>query len=160
MIQRIQTVYLFLVVLAAVYIIIPIQNLPLAKFYSEVASIHFFASKTQSLIPGVPLEISPFFNWPFILVLVLIILTALMSILQYKNRASQMRSIQINIVLSLIMLGGFFFGYVPYLEDTYAATAIYTINSFVPALILLLLVLAYYGVRKDDKLVKSMDRIR
>ena len=68
--------------------------------------------------------------------------------------------IKVNIFISLIVLGGFFFGYMPMLEKELMTQADYNFNSFLPALIFMFLVLAFSGVKKDDKFIKSMDRIR
>lgn len=160
MIQRIQTVYLALAALLAVFMLIPIETMPLAKFYSETNSFHFHSLYMENLIPGEASPFNPYFNWPLTAGLFLIAVFAIISIFLYKNRSMQMMWIKMNIILSLLLLGGFFFGYIPLLEEKLATQAIYQINSFFPALILLFLILAFYGVKKDDKLVKSMDRIR
>ncbi len=160
MIQRIQSVYLALAAIASTLMLIPFGKFPLAKFYSETITLHFHSLYIQNLIPG---EVSPFgdyFTWPLVAALVLITVFATVSIFLYKNRSAQMLWIKVNIFISLIVLGGFFFGYIPMLEKEIMAQAIYSFTSFLPALILMFLVLAFRGVKKDDKLVKSMDRIR
>ena len=160
MIQRIQSVYLVLAAIASTLMLIPFGKFPLAKFYGETITLHFHSLYVQNLIPG---EVSPFgdyFTWPLVGALVLITVFAIVSIFLYKNRASQLLWIKVNIFIALILLGGFFFGYIPMLEKEISPQAIYSFTSFLPALILMFLVLAYRGVKKDDKLVKSMDRIR
>lgn len=160
MIQRIQTVYLLLASIASALMLVPFGNMPLAKFYGETITLHFHALYIENLIPG---EASPFnfyFTLPLVAALVLITLIAFISIFLYKNRQKQMMWIKINTFLTLILLAGYFFGYINFLENKLATEAIYGLNSFLPALILLFLVLAFRSVKKDDKLVKSMDRIR
>ncbi len=160
MIQRIQSVYLGLVAILGSLLLIPFGSMPLAKFYKETATLHFYSLQIKNLIPGENSPFNSYFNWPLVAVEVLIVFFALIALFLYKNRKTQLLWIKINIFFSLVLLGGFFFGYIPVLEKELATTAIYSPMSFLPALILLFLVLAYNGVKKDDKLIKSMDRIR
>jgi len=160
MIQRIQSVFLALAAIAGIVMLIPFGKMPLAKFYGETITLHFHSLFVENLVPG---DLSPFndyFTLPLAAGLVLIVLFATISIFLYKKRATQMMWIKVNIFISLIVLGGYFFGYIPFLEKKLVTEAIYNFNSFLPALILMFLVLALRGVKKDDKLVKSMDRIR
>jgi glucan phosphoethanolaminetransferase (alkaline phosphatase superfamily) len=160
MIQRIQSVYLGLVTILTSLLLIPFGSMPLAKFYKETAALHFYSLQIKNLVPGENSPFSPYFNWPLVAVEVLIVFFALIALFLYKNRKAQLLWIKINIFFSLILLGGFFFGYIPILERELGTQPIYSPVSFLPALILLFLVLAFYGVKKDEKLIKSMDRIR
>lgn len=160
MIQRIQSVYLALATLTSAILLFPIDKMPLAKFYGDSLTLHLHSLYIENLVPG---EASPFnlyFTWPLFAALLLITILAFISIFLYKNRSTQLMWIKINIFISIFVLGGYFFGYIPMLEEKLATQAIYSFTSFLPALILLFLVLAFRSVKKDDKLVKSMDRIR
>jgi hypothetical protein len=94
--------------------------------------------------------------------LLLLILTAgvgiasLIAIFLYKNRKMQLRIVLITLLVSLLNLG-LYFGeaqkYVPG-EGKYDLTAVFAIC------IPILLFLAIRGIRKDEKLVKSLDRLR
>ena len=160
MIQRIQSVYLALAALVSTIMLIPFNKMPLAKFYGDTVTLHFHSLYVENLIPGEKSPFDDYFTWPLVAGLVLITIFAVVSIFLYKNRKTQLLWIKVNIFISLFVLGGFFFGYIPTLEDKLMTRAIYNFNSFIPALILMFLVLAFRGVKKDDKLVKSMDRIR
>ncbi|MBN2237172.1 MAG: DUF4293 domain-containing protein [Bacteroidales bacterium] len=160
MIQRIQSVYLALVVVLSGLMLVPFANYPLAKFYGNTATLHFYSTYIKNLIPGEPSPFSSYFNWPLTAGIVLIMILALSALFYFKNRKAQMNLVKANILINLILLTGFFFGYLPFLEKKLETQAIYQATSFIPALLLLLLVLAYQGIKKDDKLVKSMDRIR
>lgn len=160
MIQRIQSVYLALTALASTLMLVPFVKMPLAKFYGETVTLYFHSLYIENLIPG---ELSPFgdyFTWPLVAGLVLVTVFAIASIFLYANRSIQMMWIKVNIFIALIILGGYFFGYIPILEKETLTETIYNLNSFLPALILMFLVLAYRSVKKDEKLVRSMDRIR
>jgi hypothetical protein len=94
--------------------------------------------------------------------LLLLILTAgvgiasLIAIFLYKNRKMQLRIVLITLLVSLLNLGLYFSEtqkFVPG-EGTYNLTAVFAI--FIP----ILLFFAIRGIRRDEKLVKSLDRLR
>ncbi len=160
MIQRIQTVFLALAAIASTLMLIPFKKMPLLNIYGENSTLNFHSLYMENLIPGETSPFSPYFTWPLAAILVLITFLSIIAIFLYKNRSTQMLWIKINILLTIFLVAGFFFGYVNMIEDKTGVQAIYHMNSFLPALILLFLILAYRGVRKDEKLIKSMDRIR
>ncbi|MBN1650979.1 MAG: DUF4293 domain-containing protein [Bacteroidales bacterium] len=160
MIQRIQTVFLALAAIASTLMLIPFKKMPLLNIYGENSTLNFHSLYIENLIPGEASPFSDYFTWPLAAMLVLITFLSIIAIFLYKNRSTQMLWIKINILLTIFLVAGFFFGYVNMLEDKTGVQAIYHMNSFIPALILFFLILAYRGVKKDDKLIKSMDRIR
>jgi len=160
MIQRIQTVFLALAAIASTLMLIPFKKMPLLNIYGENSTLNFHSLYMENLIPGETSPFSTYFTWPLAAILVLITFLSIIAIFLYKNRSTQMLWIKINILLTIFLVAGFFFGYVNMIEDKTGVQAIYHMNSFLPALILLFLILAYRGVRKDEKLIKSMDRIR
>jgi len=160
MIQRIQSVYLALAALAATVLLIPFNNFPLVKFYGDTVALHFHTIRIENLVPGESSPFNAYFNWPMVAVVFLIIVFSTASIFLYKNRANQLRWIAIDIVLNLLVLAGFFFLYIPFLEKELQAMPIYQFTAFLPAVSLFFLILAFAAIKKDDKFVKSMDRIR
>jgi hypothetical protein len=94
--------------------------------------------------------------------LLLLILTSgvgiasLIAIFLYKNRKMQFRIALITLLVSLLNLGIYFSEaqkFVPG-EGKYDLTAVFAI--FIP----ILLFFAIRGIRRDEKLVKSLDRLR
>ena len=79
---------------------------------------------------------------------------ALVSIFLYKNRPLQVRLVLVNLILSSVLLLLYFLEARNYLEGGYAFTALLALAAPV------LLVLSAIGIRKDEKLVKSLDRLR
>ena len=94
--------------------------------------------------------------------LLLLILTAgvglasLIAIFLYKNRKMQSRIVLIALLVSVINLVLFFMQTQKFLpgQGNYNLTAIFAIVAPV------LLILAMRGIKKDEKLVKSLDRLR
>ena len=83
-------------------------------------------------------------------------IASLISIFLYKNRKTQLRIVLITLLVSIINLVLFFTQtkkFVPG-EGSYNLTAIFAI--VVPIFI----ILAMRGIKKDEKLVKSLDRLR
>lgn len=83
-------------------------------------------------------------------------IASLISIFLYKNRKTQLRIVLVTLLVSIINLVLFFTQtkkFVPG-EGNYNLTAIFAI--VVPVF----LILAMRGIRKDEKLVKSLDRLR
>jgi dipeptide/tripeptide permease len=94
--------------------------------------------------------------------LLLLILTAgvgiasLIAIFLYKNRKMQLRIVLVTLLVSILNLGLYFAEtqkFVPG-EGKYDLTAVFAI--FIP----ILLFFAIRGIRRDEKLVKSLDRLR
>lgn len=83
-------------------------------------------------------------------------IASLISVFLYKNRKTQLRIVLVTLLVSIINLILFFTQtkkFVPG-EGNYNLTAIFAI--VVPVF----LILAMRGIRKDEKLVKSLDRLR
>ncbi len=79
---------------------------------------------------------------------------SLVSIFLYKNRPLQIRVVLVNLLLSLGLLVLFF------LESRNYPEGGFSITAFVPLIVPVLLVVAIIGIRKDERLMKSLDRLR
>lgn len=84
---------------------------------------------------------------------------ALIALLLFKNRPLQLR---LSLISLLFVLGGIGFG--AYLLFTQAGEAIDALNiglgTFLPLLAIILILMANRFIKKDEKLVRSMDRLR
>ncbi|BAO55549.1 DUF4293 domain-containing protein [Nonlabens marinus] len=83
---------------------------------------------------------------------------SLFAIFLFKNRRTQTVINRLNIMLNLILLGVFV--YRALTMSGAAAVAEKGIGMFIPILSIVLLVLANRAIRKDEQLVKSVDRLR
>lgn len=153
MIQRIQSLYLLInSILIAVGF-----NFPIAKFYESARFSSFYlygliASDGEIIYP-----ISSFLI--LIFVLSIIIFTSIITIFRFKNRQYQIKLCNINIIISLIyfLLMLYFI-----LRFKNALNSDLTIEfGFVTPLIgVILIYMAKRGIKKDDDLIRSADRIR
>ncbi|NCT16722.1 MAG: DUF4293 domain-containing protein [Flavobacteriaceae bacterium CG_4_8_14_3_um_filter_34_10] len=136
MIQRIQTVFMLLVVLimVALYVWFPVVK-------NDVGDLLF--QKKEPLF--------------FILIFISIAL-AIISILNYKKRQHQFVLNRLNILTNLTLLGVFVYRSLTVSGETLISEK--GIGMFLPILSIVLLVLANRSIKKDEDLVKSVDRLR
>jgi hypothetical protein len=96
---------------------------------------------------------------PLSVLIILIPVLSFITIFLFKNR-----KIQLWLALSLIILiCGFIvvsFYYSWLIKTEYGAEIVPGFKMVIPVLILIFAILAYRGIRKDDNLVKSYDRLR
>jgi amino acid transporter len=156
MIQRKQTIFLLLVIIASAISFF----FPLAEFIGVKDSIILFVQKAHSLVPDSPFNQNGYFSLPLLSATGFVILFSLIAIFSYKNRKSQLQVIKVCILVEIIMIGLFFFYYVSSLEKLTGGTAEYKTAVFMPLISLVFLVLAYRGVLQDEKLIRSADRLR
>ncbi len=135
MIQRIQSVYLFLVLVVsgALPFVFPLWKDASGEFY-------FMQDFTYQLLFGLSTSL------------------ALLSLLFYKKRQNQFVINRLNLLSNLILLGLFL-----YRSLTLSGEAIASekgIGMFLPLISIVLLVLANKAIKKDEDLVKSVDRLR
>ena len=137
MIQRIQTIYLLLafVVTGIIPFFIPLWTMSDGKEY-------FFMQ-----------------NQVYVVVLGLSTTLSLLSIVSYKKRQNQFVIGRLNIILNLILLGLFVYRSLNLSGETLTVSE-KGIGMFLPIVAIVLLVLANKAIKKDEDLVKSVDRLR
>ncbi|MBP1616511.1 MAG: hypothetical protein H6Q14_338 [Bacteroidetes bacterium] len=147
MIQRIQTIYLSLAI-----VLLAITNLvPLASFQLRTGEV-----VEMSVISGDHTNIT-------LLILISSIASALLcviSIFLYKNRKRQIL-IAYLATLPLLLLSGYFVGYSYGSNSSAAHLSLVSVKGIVlPIIALLFILLAVRKIKADEKLVRSLDRIR
>jgi membrane protease YdiL (CAAX protease family) len=84
---------------------------------------------------------------------------ALISIITFKKRQQQFVLNRLNMILNLILLGLFVYRSLNLSGETPAVSE-KGIGMFLPILSIVMLVLANKAIKKDEDLVKSVDRLR
>ncbi|MDR6843513.1 DUF4293 domain-containing protein [Flavobacterium granuli] len=137
MIQRIQTIYLFLtfLVVGVSPFIFPLWTLSDGKEYL------FMQNQFYVILFGLSTAITIY------------------SIISFKKRQTQFVANRLNIVLNLILLGLFVYHSLNLSGETLVVSE-KGIGMFLPILAIVLLVLANKAIKKDEDLVKSVDRLR
>lgn len=136
MIQRIQSLYLFISALLSA--IIP-MFFPLWKD-AKLVPVYFTSDILYIVFFGLAATM------------------ALGSILLYKKRQNQFVLNRLNIILNFILIGLFVYRTLNLSGET--AVSEKGIAMFVPLVSIVLLVLANKAIKKDEDLVKSVDRLR
>ncbi len=156
MIQRKQTLFLLVALVASLLMFF----FPLASFIGIKDSVVLYVQSIHSLVPDSVFHNSLIFVLPILSANVFVIVFSLISIFLYKNRKRQMHLIRLNILVEILFFAMFFFYFVGNLEKLTGGTASYKTGVFMPMIALIFLVLAYFGVMQDEKLVRSADRLR
>lgn len=158
MIQRIQTIFLFLAAVAATVLFF----IPLAGVYSTMAAYKFYIYGLINMVPGEPSIFSFMTTFPLLLLNILVAVLAIAGIFLYKNRMTQMKLVRFAILLDIIMIALVFFVYAKIIETNLAVAPDYLDGSgiYFPLISLVFLILANRWIMKDEKLVRSVDRLR
>jgi hypothetical protein len=163
MLQRIQTLYLFLIFTIDTLLIIANPIYAEFQMKSGLDPTSVLMQFWNQVSFYVNLE-CPIFSYKFLnlMFMVVIAIGAIYSIFLFKNRKLQLKISKLLVLLNLTFL-------IVLLVDFYLTkkqfTALLSINTLGfqilwPVLMVVFAILAFIGIRSDDKLVQSMDRIR
>ncbi|HUH46169.1 MAG TPA: DUF4293 domain-containing protein [Arenibacter sp.] len=136
MIQRIQTVYLIIVIFLGA--VVPFFLTPWSNVFDN-----------KVFTDGPIWVLLAFFGSA---------LLALIAILLFKNRKNQFVLNRLNMILNLFLLGFFVYRSLSLSGET--AVSEKGIGMLIPAFSIVFLVLANRAIKKDEDLVKSVDRLR
>ncbi|WP_269236794.1 DUF4293 domain-containing protein [Flavobacterium flavigenum] len=137
MIQRIQTIYLLLtfLVTGVLLFFVPLWTVNGKDFY-------FMQDQVYTILLGLSTMLT------------------IISIISYKKRQNQFVMGRLNIILNLILLGLFVYRSLNLSGETANVVSEKGIGMFLPIVAIVLLVLANKAIKKDEDLVKSVDRLR
>ena len=136
MLQRIQTVYLLMAAIASAGLIFV---------------FHLWTTSSDEMVFATD-------NIYYLALFLASAVLSLISIFGYKNRKSQFVLNRLNIILNFILLGIFVYQSLNLSGE--ADVSEKGIGIVIPALSIVLLVLANKAIKKDEDLVKSVDRLR
>jgi hypothetical protein len=154
MIQRIQTIYL----LIATLIIGTLFYVPYAEISNGMGAIYCFDAKGfyPESAPNAGLIMT---SMPIVVLCAISVLFILVTIFQFKNLARQATFSRINILILIILLG-----LISY--DVWKCTKLITgsysmkIALAFPLIAMVLIYMALKAIKKDEQLLKSINRIR
>jgi glucan phosphoethanolaminetransferase (alkaline phosphatase superfamily) len=155
MIQRIQTLFLFLAFIA----IILIFFFPLASFLSDVQYYKFYVGEVRNMVPTNVAAYGRYFTMPFLIVVSGMLVMTVVTIMSYKKRLKQIKLVNFAILLNVVLIVMMFF-YTDKISKDLVIPTKYVIGSAFPLISLVFLVLSLRFIRRDEKLVRSMDRLR
>ncbi len=144
MVQRIQSLYLFFSAIISLGLIF------VFALWENVDKIEFFA-----------IDLFDESNLAFKVVPILFLLSGLMSLISlslFKTRLKQFILNRFNILINLILLGVLIYHLLTLSGE--AEVSEKGIGVVLPIIVIVLLVLANKAIKKDEDLVKSVDRLR
>lgn len=154
MIQRIQSIYLFLVfVFALLSLTFPLANVFAANEYFSINLISF-KHLGPELFSG-----AGYFKYGLAAILAIIMILTFITIFRYKKRMLQIKFGRLNIALHVVFvaLAALFLNKV---SNTSGLDIKYGISIVFPLVSIVLIILANIAIRKDEKLVRAADRLR
>lgn len=165
MIQRIQTVLLLLVALCmALILAYPIW---FEQSADATKGIIVTALKMEVVdFGGTPLDgsddiiVESTGTWYIAAMAILASIVAIFSIFQFKNRLNQMKLGALNALIMSATLGVCFYKVYQFENLINPAAGNFSLGFFLSAVAMILNILSNRFIRKDEKLVKSVDRIR
>lgn len=151
MIQRIQTIYLLIAV-------------GLEAILAKVAVLKWTGDTgftiSEKLMKYFSFHFNRYtFSGGYILMGVVIALW-LGAVMSYKNRKSQMRLALAGVLVNIVLWGKMLYNVITYPSSTAHLNFFQSPGIYLPILANVFAVLAYLAVKKDEELVKSLDRIR
>ncbi len=100
-------------------------------------------------------------HYPSLLVAIVITVVPIIAMFMYKARSKQKSLVLVSMVATIGFIALVLMRVSNYNNGTSApVTGTYWIGSILPVLSFIFLILAFSGIRKDEKLIKSLDRLR
>lgn len=152
--QRIQTIYLLLTLVLTIICLCS----PVAFFHEPELGGTTLMTNYFTVVPMA--KKADFSVWPMFVVLLLTCPITIFAIFHYKKRMLQARLCVFNIVLILLWMALCAFYVYTYQTKDEVCHLEMTFSSCLPALSLILYILARRGIIKDEKLVKAANRKR
>ncbi len=157
MIQRIQTVYLFLAGLASSVLLF---FFPMAYYYSDTVSLKFRLTGIENLTPlPDPVTINPVLTYGLVFLALAAGFLAVITLLKYRNRPLQLKLLRVSFLVEIVKLI-FLFVVIDFIRKSTGAEMEYGTGMFLPVIGLLFFILAHRGVQSDERRVRSADRLR
>lgn len=161
MIQRIQSIYLFIVSVMSIVVLFcnigsyTLDGRTIADFSNFTFTAYDDFKVLQSAGP-----------WALGVLLIVVSFLSLISLVLYRRRLRQLR---LTIISSILLVGYLltyaFFAFVYHeklllINDEHEISFRLALMGCMPVILLILNILAIHGIRKDEALVRSLDRIR
>ena len=144
MIQRIQTLYMFIAAIASGVLIF------FLSLWKDVSGNEFLALDL--------LKESSFLMKMIPILFLLSAIVSLLSIFMFKTRKRQFILNRLNILINLILLGVLIYHLLTLSGETKVSEK--GIGAVLPVVVILFLAIANRAIKKDEDLVKSVDRLR
>jgi len=156
MLQRIQTLFLLVVVITSAIMFF----VPLISFISELFYLKLYVYEFRNLTPDSEVQFGFTAVLPLMLINAGVLILSFITIFMYKKRILQIRLVRFTLLLSMLLIVGIFVLYPNIVIKSTEAASEFDIGAYIPIINLLFLFLANRYILKDEKLVRSADRLR
>jgi Ca2+/Na+ antiporter len=158
MIQRIQTVYLLLAAIAALLTFF----FPYAHFYSGDLKVAEYAMFGVFNVQSETVELSNLYGFPAWAMGVIATLVPLVAIFLFKKRPVQYRIARLAYLVNMVYVVYLFFGIDKANDVVFegSLSVMHHVGFYLPVAAVVFAFLGVRGIKKDEDLVKSLDRIR
>ncbi len=155
MIQRIQTLYLFIGAIAAGLTF----AFPLANFMNELNlfDLYIYGIDDSTKMGGIEINIGLISG--LIAIGAIIPLLSFISIFLFKNRKTQANLVRIVFFINIVLII-FLFLFVDFVKKNTNADVSYQLAIIFPLISMILFLLARRSIIKDEKLIRSANRLR
>ncbi|WP_145860137.1 DUF4293 domain-containing protein [Pedobacter suwonensis] len=155
MIQRIQSIWLFLATLTLILMLfLPIATKVVNGDENQVFTngLHYFVNGKSGKVLNVDVFL------PLIITHSVLILLCFINIFRFKKRTQQKRIA----VFTIAAIAGFAFWCSIYVKELPGGIegANFGVGAYLPAVAILFIVLAIFGINKDERLIRSAERLR
>jgi hypothetical protein len=156
MIQRIQTLYVSIAGFACIALLF----LPVAKYLNDVQGTYvFFVTGVKYMIDP-PITVQFWFTFPLLAIVIISVILLFSAVFLFKNRNLQLWFVNVAFLLHIVLIILLFLYYVNHFESLFNTKSSYQLGIFIPLVSLVCIILASRAIRKDEALVKSVDRLR
>lgn len=153
MIQRVQTIYLALAtIFTAFFAFANLATIATTDSIYQLTTFGLFDASHKEALPVINTLWFGLFSW-------LLVGLQIVIIFLYKTRVQQIRLTIISIVVNIGFMGLVYF-VCSKSETLLSAIVSYNITAIFPLISTVFLVLALLGIKKDENLIKSLNRIR
>lgn len=158
MIQRVQSIYLLLASIMGVLTFF----LPFAHFYAGSDKVAEYAMFGVFNVQSEMVEMSSPYPFPEWIFGVLAVLIPLIALFMYKNRTAQLKICRLAYLINLGFIVFLFFAVDSVTDSLFdeSIKPMYHAGFYLPVAAIAFCFLANRGIKKDEELIKSIDRIR
>ena len=156
MIQRMQTLYMSIVVIACISMFF----FPIARYFNDVQGTYVFFITGMKYMIEPPVTVNFWLTFPLLILVVSSLILIVAAIFLYKKRGLQLWFVNITFLLHIALIILIFLYYINHFETLFNTRPSYQFGIFIPLISLLGIILASRAIRKDEALVKSSDRLR
>jgi hypothetical protein len=157
MIQRIQTIWLLLAsAFVFALLLFPYFQYATAEGLAQVLKVNGVFGQVEGQVTLIEE------TWLLLICTIIIALLPLYTVLKFKNRKQQLLLTQINMIAVLGLIGWLYYNGASAMESMGKTWQVANlgVGFFLLPIVIVFLFLARAGIKKDEKLIRSVDRLR